>query len=243
MPRERLDKMLTGRGAGSRRAAAAKIRAGEVQVNGTVCRDPAQKVNPEADVVSLSGQPLRMRRERYLMMNKPAGVITATEDAVQQTVLDLLPADVRRGLSPVGRLDKDTEGLLLLTDDGALCHALTAPRRHVDKRYRVHIAGTLAADAAERFAAGLTLGDGTVCRPADLTILGQTEDGLCAAEVVLREGKYHQVKRMVAAAGGRVVHLKRLSMGPLQLDAALPAGGWRELTEQELALLRDAAQP
>ena len=183
-----------------------------------------------------------MRRERYLMMNKPAGVITATEDAAQQTVLDLLPADLRRGLSPVGRLDKDTEGLLLLTDDGALCHALTAPRRHVDKRYRAQIAGTLASDAAARFAAGLTLGDGTVCRPAELTILGRTEDG-CVAEVVLREGKYHQVKRMVAAAGGRVVHLKRLSMGPLTLDDALPAGGFRELTEQELALLRDAAQP
>lgn len=244
MARERLDKMLAGRGAGSRREVTGMIRGGLVTVNGVPCRDPAQKVDPDADTVCLGGCALRTRRERYVMLNKPGGVITATEDVAQETVLDLLPAAERRGLFPVGRLDKDTEGLLLLTDDGPMGHALTAPRRHVDKLYLAHITGTLRPDAAAQFEAGIVLEDGTVCRPAKLCVLEKPpDDGLTAVEITLREGKFHQVKRMVAAMGGRVVWLKRLSMGPLTLDPELAPGAWRELTDSEIEALRHAIEP
>lgn len=240
MARERLDKMLAGRGAGTRREVGNRIRAGLVTVNGAPCRDPAYKVDPDVDRIGMDGVELRTRRERYFMLNKPAGVISATEDASQQTVLALLPAGERNGLAPVGRLDKDTEGLLLLTDNGALNHALTSPRRHVDKRYRALVSGRLAEDAAAQFTAGLTLADGTVCRPAELTVAGPAQDGLTEVFVVLREGKYHQVKRMIAAVGGHVETLERLSMGPLQLDTTLARGQYRPLTEAEIAALMAA---
>lgn len=171
------------------------------------------------------------------MLNKPAGVLSATQDAQQKTVLDLFPTCERKGLAPVGRLDKDTEGLLLLTDDGALNHALTAPRRHVAKRYRALISGTLADDAPERFAQGVVLADGTVCRPAELQIGVSRPDGQTEVFVVLWEGKYHQVKRMVAAVGGRVEYLERLSVGPLTLDTTLARGQYRALTETEIQAL------
>lgn len=240
MALERLDKMLAGRGVGTRREVGIRIRAGLVSVNDVPCRDPAYKVDPERDRIAFDGVVLRARRERYFMLNKPSGVISATEDAREQTVLSLLPERERAGLAPVGRLDKDTEGLLLLTDDGALNHALTAPRRHVDKRYRALVSGTLAEDAPEQFAQGLTLADGTVCRPAELTVGPRRDDGLTEVFVVLREGKYHQVKRMVAAVGGHVERLERLSMGPLVLDSALVRGAYRPLTEDELAALQQA---
>lgn len=155
-------------------------------------------------------------------------------------MLSLFPERERKGLFPVGRLDKDTEGLLLITDDGAFAHALTAPRRHVAKTYAVQVEGRLDLDAPQRFAAGMALADGTVCRPAKLEVL-HTENGLTAAEVTLWEGKHHQVKRMIAAAGGHVAALKRLSIGPLRLDEALPSGSYRELTEEEITALRAAA--
>lgn len=237
MARERLDKMLASRGAGSRKEVGGLIRAGRVTVNGAACRDPACKVDADVDTICVDGVALRARRERYFMLNKPMGVISVTEDASQQTVLSLLPERERDGLAPVGRLDKDTEGLLLLTDDGALNHALTSPRRHVDKRYRALVSGTLADDAVQQFSNGLTLGDGTKCRPAELTVGEVQPDGLTEVFVVLREGKYHQVKRMVAAVGGHVEALERLSMGPLVLDAALARGQYRPLTEEEIAAL------
>lgn len=237
MARERLDKLLASRGTASRKEVGQHIRAGRVTVNGVICRDPASKVDAEQDAVCVMGVPIRTRKERYFMLNKPEGVISATEDAEQKTVLELFPAPERTGLAPVGRLDKDTVGLLLLTDDGALNHALTAPRRHVDKRYRAQVSGQLAADAQEQFAAGIVLRDGTVCRPAELIMIGQQEDGLTAVEVVLHEGKYHQVKRMIAALGGHVEQLERLSMGPLVLDADLERGAYRALTEAEIQAL------
>lgn len=237
MARERLDKMLASRGAGSRKESCQLIRVGRVTVNGVICRDPASKVDAQADAVCVMGIPLRVRKERYFMLNKPAGVISATEDAQQKTVLELFPASERAGLAPVGRLDKDTVGLLLLTDDGALSHALTAPRRHVDKRYRALVSGKLADDAPEQFALGVVLRDGTQCRPASLTVLEQRTDGMAEVEVVLHEGKYHQVKRMIAALGGHVEQLERLSVGPLTLDADLRRGAYRALTEAEIQAL------
>nr|WP_300127668.1 pseudouridine synthase [uncultured Butyricicoccus sp.] len=240
MARERLDKVLAARGIGSRKEVGAQIRAGSVTVNGNPCRDPASKVDPECDAICVGGVPLRARKERYFMLNKPAGVLSATQDAEQQTVLDLFPACERKGLAPVGRLDKDTEGLLLLTDDGALNHALTAPRRHVAKRYRALISGTLADDAPQRFAQGVVLADGTVCRPAELQIGSRQPDGQTEVFVILWEGKYHQVKRMVAAVGGRVEYLERLEMGPLVLDDALERGQYRALQEAEIQALFQA---
>ena len=244
MARERLDKLLAAHGCGSRKEVGALVRAGRVCVDGAPQRDPGAKIDPAACALTVDGDPLILReqRERYFMLNKPAGLLSATEDNFQPTVLSLLPEGERRGLFPVGRLDKDTEGLLLLTDDGSLGHALTAPRRHVDKVYLAHIAGGLDADTAARFEAGITLADGTVCRPARFEETG-AEDGLLLARITVHEGRFHQVKRMVQAVGGRVMKLKRLSMGPLTLDEYLAPGEYRPLTADELAALRAACTP
>ena len=167
------------------------------------------------------------------MLHKPAGCLTATEDRRQETVLDLLPPELRRrALSPVGRLDKDTEGLLLLTNDGQLAHRLRSPKSHVDKVYYARVDGAREPGDIAAFAAGMTLGDGLECLPAGLEILSPTE-----ALVTLREGKFHQVKRMLAARGKPVLYLKRLSMGRLRLDPALAPGAWRMLTEEERSAL------
>lgn len=234
---QRLDKLLGAQRIGTRREIGTMARRGLIAVDGVVVRDAAVKVDPAAVSITVNGRPLRLRQGRYYMLHKPAGVVTATQDNFQKTVLDLLPEDERSGLFPVGRLDKDTEGLLLLTDDGDLAHALTAPGRHVDKVYFVRVSGALCADAAQRFAGEMTLADGSVCKPARLELLGE-HDGLTECRVTLREGKHHQVKRMIAACGGHVEYLKRLSMGALQLDERLLPGCWRELTDDEIHLLR-----
>lgn len=236
MPRIRLDKLLTHLNCGSRKEVQAMIRAGRVAVDGTAERDPAAKLDPDTASVSLDGQVQRYRAQRYYMLNKPAGVITASRDARHDTVLDLFPEAERRGLFAVGRLDKDTEGLLLVTDDGALSHALMSPNRHVSKVYEAAVEGELAADAAERFRQGLVLKDGTVCRPARLETLSGLPN--VRVRITLREGKYHQVKRMVAAVGGVVVALKRVQLGGVSLDPALAPGAFRELTADELIVLQ-----
>ena len=170
------------------------------------------------------------------MLHKPSGVLTATSDRSQPTVLDLFPPELQRfGLVPAGRLDKDTTGLLLITDDGALSHALMSPNRHVEKEYEAVVDGVLAADAVLRFEQGMTLRDGTECKPAKLEIL-ETEPEL-RVRVTLKEGKYHQVKRMIAAVGGTVTALKRLRLGGLWLDKTLAPGEFRELTQEELEKL------
>lgn len=240
MPRMRLDKLLSHLNCGSRKEVQAMIRAGRVCVDGAAETDPAAKVDPDAALIALDGQVQRYRAQRYYMLNKPAGVITASRDERHSTVLDLFPEEERRGLFAVGRLDKDTEGLLIVTDDGALSHALMSPARHVAKVYEAVIEGELARDAAERFRQGLTLRDGTVCLPARLDIL--PGDGETRVRVTLREGKYHQVKRMVAAVGATVVRLRRVKLGGLVLDPALPAGAFRELTEQELEQLQQPGE-
>ncbi len=240
MARMRLDKLLAHLNCGSRKEVQAMIRAGRVCVDGAAETDPAAKVDPDAALIALDGQVQRYRAQRYYMLNKPAGVITASRDERHSTVLDLFPEEERRGLFAVGRLDKDTEGLLIVTDDGALSHALMSPARHVAKVYEAVIEGELARDAAERFRQGLTLRDGTVCLPARLDIL--PGDGETRVRVTLREGKYHQVKRMVAAVGATVVRLRRVKLGGLVLDPALPAGAFRELTEQELEQLQQPGE-
>ncbi len=232
---ERLDKVLAATGRWSRREVKELVRRGRVTVDGRLAAAPEDKVDPAASRICVDGEPVSWEAFVYIMMHKPAGLLSATEDARQKTVLDLLPAELRRrGLAPVGRLDKDTEGLLLLTDDGMLTHRLLSPKYHVDKVYFAQVKGELTASDVEAFADGITLGDGLVCRPAKLEILtGDT----CL--VTLQEGKFHQVKRMLASRGKPVVYLKRLSMGSLRLDERLEKGQYRRLTEDELRVLRD----
>ena len=233
MPQMRLDKLLSHLNCGSRKEVQALIRAGRVSVDGTVQKDPAFKVDPDRSQTAVDGTVQRYRAQRYYMLNKPMGVITASRDERHDTVLELFPDELRRGLFAVGRLDKDTEGLLLLTDDGELAHRLLSPRHHVDKVYLAEIDGQVDHADTAAFEAGLTLGDGTQCMPAGLEDLGP---GLC--RVTLREGKFHQVKRMLAQRGKPVIGLKRLSMGPLELDQALQPGEFRPLTTEELAQLK-----
>lgn len=231
---ERLDKLLASTGRWSRSEVRRLVREGRVLVDGRIAASAEEKYDAAAAVFTVDGETLRLREHVYIMLHKPAGVLSATEDGRGRTVLDLLPAEYRRrGLFPVGRLDKDTEGLLLLTDDGALAHELLSPRKHVDKLYYARVDGALSDADAAAFAAGMTLGDGTRCRPAELALLSENE-----ALVTLREGKFHQIKRMFAARGRHVTYLKRLAMGPLRLDESLAPGEWRELTEAEEKMLK-----
>lgn len=230
---ERLDKLLAGTGKWSRREVKALVRQGLVRVDGRLAASAEDKLDPAAAIITVDGETISLCRFTYVMLHKPASVLTATEDRKQPTVLDLLPPELRRiGLAPVGRLDKDTEGLLLLTNDGELAHRLLSPKYHVEKRYFARVDGELSAADAEAFARGMTLGDGLECLPAGLEVL---PDRVCI--VTLREGKFHQVKRMLAARGAPVLYLKRLSMGPLTLDDSLAAGAYRLLRAEEISAL------
>lgn len=231
----RLDKMLSALGVASRSGCRELLKAGRVHLNGKAAKDPGADVS-ETDEIFLDGKRLDARLTRHLMLFKPAGVLTAAEDRRQETVMDLLPKVYKSlGCMPVGRLDKDTTGILLLTTDGELAHRLISPARHVDKVYRAQVEGKLTQADADAFAAGIPLKDFTAL-PAKLEIL-TPDQGL----VTVREGKYHQVKRMFGARGKPVVALHRLSFGPLRLDAGLQAGQYRELTEEETAALYAAA--
>ena len=226
---ERLDKLLASTGRWSRREVKELIRQGRVLVEGRAAQRPEEK-HESWEEIAVDGERLCCAPTIYLMLHKPAGLLTATRDSRQRTVLDLLPEHIRRqGVFPVGRLDKDTTGLLLLTNDGALAHRLLAPRSHVDKVYLARVEGRVEAGDVEAFARGVTLEDGLVCMPAGLEPLGDGRECL----VTLREGKFHQVKRMLAARGKPVLSLHRLSMGPLRLDGSLEPGSWRPLTEGE----------
>lgn len=230
---ERLDKVLAGTGRWSRREVKLLVRQGLVRLNGAAAVSAEEKCDPETAVITVNGETVVLRRFTYVLLHKPGGVLTATEDRRQETVMELLPQELRRvGLAPVGRLDKDTEGLLLLTNDGELTHRLLSPKYHVDKRYFARVDGHLTAAHAEAFAKGMILGDGLKCLPARLEIL---PDNGCI--VTVREGKFHQVKRMLASCGAPVVYLKRLSMGPLVLGDELGRGEHRMLREEEVAAL------
>lgn len=237
MARERLDKLIASTGRWSRREVKTLVREGRVLADGAIARSAEDKYDADTCRITVNGEELRLRTHTYVMLHKPAGVLSATEDGRGRTVLDLLSPDLRKiGVFPVGRLDKDTEGLLLLTDDGELAHALLSPKKHVDKVYYARVSGRLVPEDCAAFAAGMTLGDGLTCMPAELEILSAGETSECL--VTLREGKFHQVKRMLAARGKPVEYLKRLSMGPLRLDEGLTAGEYRLLTEEEERLLR-----
>jgi len=236
MAMERLDKILSSTGHWSRREVKDLVRQGRVKVNGEKAKKPEDKCDPAQAEITVDGSVVDCAPFVYLMLHKPDGLLSATEDKRQKTVIDLLPEHLqKRGLFPVGRLDKDTEGLLILTDDGNLAHQLLSPKKHVDKVYYAKVDGRLVQEDVEALAGGMTLGDGLECLPAGLEILGEGNECL----VTLREGKYHQVKRMLAARGKPVVYLKRLSMGGLSLDEQLQKGQWRPLTPRELDLLRE----
>ena len=225
---ERLDKRLAATGLWSRKEARELVRGGRVTVDGQTARSPEDKVTEDSAVL-VDGEPLDGGGPVYIMLHKPAGVVSATEDPREKTVLSLLPERYRRlGLFPAGRLDKDTEGLLLLTNDGPLAHRLLSPRHHVDKKYYVEVAGALDEEDCRLFREGVTLADGYTCLPAELEPLGAN-----AAYVTLREGKYHQIKRMLASRGKPVTYLKRVTFGPLKLDETLEIGCWRLLTDKE----------
>ena len=245
MARMRLDKLLAHAGYGTRSEIKRAVRLGRVGVNGVPARDPGMAVDPEADEVSWDGEPVRYREYVYFMLNKPPGVISATEDRRERTVVDLLRAEDRvRDPFPVGRLDKDTEGLLLLTNDGRLAHELLSPRKHVDKVYEALVAGAVGDADIRAFGDGVTLDDGYRTMPAELVVreVRDAEGGPFSSVVVtIREGKFHQVKRMFEAVGKRVVRLRRVAMGPLRLDPNLAPGAYRELTEEEMEALAKAA--
>lgn len=237
MEKQRLDKVIASTGRWSRREVKALVRQGRVLVDGLPARSAEEKVDPQAAEIAVNGETLVYRRYTWLMLNKPAGYLSATEDGRGATVLDLLPEDLRRqGLFPVGRLDKDTEGLLLLTNEGGLAHELLSPKYHVEKEYYVRVSGRLTEADCRAFAAGMTLDDGLACRPAGLAILMAGEES--EARVTLREGKFHQVKRMLAFLGKPVLYLERVRMGNLTLDRSLLRGEFRFLTETEVETLR-----
>ena len=228
----RLDKYLSDAGVASRRELKTILRTGAVTVNGVPATDGAAKIDPAGDRVLFRGEAVEGPRRVVLLLHKPAGYVSSTEDPRDRTVMELIPARyLRQGVVPVGRLDKETEGLLLLTNDGALNHWLTAPKHEVEKRYYARHEGTAGEADAEAFAAGLTLRDGTLCKPALLRPLGPGE-----SEITVTEGKYHQVRRMMASRGLTVSYLRRDSEGALTLGD-LPVGQVRELSDCEIASL------
>ncbi len=231
----RLDKYLAGLGVGTRSEVKKKVRAGQVTVNGVSAVRPEMKIDETADEVCVNGEKLTYARFAYYLLHKPAGCVCAVSDRVHRTVLDYLPDTVRGGLFPVGRLDLDTEGLLLLTDDGALAHALLSPAKHVKKTYYVKVDGEVTDEEACLFRRGIDIGDDKPTLPAELVILsgGRASE----AELTISEGRYHQVKRMFAAVGKEVVYLKRIAMGPLVLPEDLKPGQYRPLTKEERAAL------
>ncbi len=229
----RLDKYLCETGFGTRSQVKDLLKKGQVMVNGEVVKKPELKINEITDQILCQGKKASYQKNIYLMLHKPAGVVSATEDSREKTVLDLVrPEDRKNGLFPVGRLDKDTEGLLLLTDDGELAHRLLSPKKHVDKTYYAKIDGQITEEHVKQFREGLDIGDEKKTLPAVLTIL--LSGPVSEIEVTIHEGRFHQIKRMFEAVGCKVTYLKRLSMGSLVLDETLTLGEYRPLTEAEL---------
>ena len=231
----RLDKYLADMGIGTRTEIKKYVRQGKVKVDGVVVKSPEIKVNPDVQTVSYLDQSVSYEKFEYYMLNKPAGVVSATTDEKDKTVIDLITAKKRKDLFPVGRLDKDTEGVLLITNDGELAHRLLAPKKHVDKVYYAKVKGKVTEEDVKAFKEGVSLGQGEMARPAALEIL--VSDEISEIRLTIQEGKFHQVKRMFISVGKEVVYLKRLSMGSLVLDEKLPLGAYRPLTNKELEQL------
>ncbi|HCA04993.1 MAG TPA: 16S rRNA pseudouridine(516) synthase [Ruminococcaceae bacterium] len=230
---ERLDKILTQRGAGSRKEVQRLIRSGAVCVNGKPCKKPETKVNPSLDAVTVGGKPVDADKFIYIMLNKPAGVVSATRDNRDKTVLDILPEEYRRPkLFPAGRLDKDTEGLLIITNDGDFAHKMLSPVKKVYKQYEAVLDGEVTDSVISAFESGITFSDGTKCLPAELRVLKEGQKNRVIVKIC--EGKFHQVKKMFAACGLNVVHLKRISIGNLYLDSKLTIGSCKLLTKLDI---------
>ena len=230
----RLDKFLAEMNIGTRSEVKNHVRKGKITVNGAVCKSPDIKIDENNDVICYENKEITYQKYVYYMLNKPSGVLSATTDKREKTVIDLIEAN-RKDLFPVGRLDKDTEGLLLITNDGLLAHELLSPKKHVNKTYLAHITGTLPKDAIEQFKAGLKVDDEFTAMPAELEILKEPDKCL----ITIQEGKFHQVKRMFHAVGCEVVYLKRLQMGPLKLDEALKPGEYKLLPDEMVQCLKN----
>ncbi len=236
---ERLDKILGNMGYGSRKEVKASCRKGEVMVDGEIIKDSATKIEPSTSVIEVKGERVVYREFVYLLLNKPAGVVSATFDNHDETVIDLLDPEYKAfDLFPVGRLDKDTVGFLFLTNDGDLNHKLISPKNHVNKVYYAEINKPVDNRDVERFNKGIEIDDGYKCMPGELEIIKSTEDG-SEVLVTIQEGKFHQVKRMFEALDKSVVYLKRIKFGPMELDETLEEGEYRELTEEELDILKN----
>lgn len=231
----RLDKYLADMGLGTRSEVKKAVTKGMVSVNDTIVKKPETKIDTQTDQVVYQGQAVCYTEYEYYMLNKPAGVVSATEDKRDLTVVDLIDSKKRKDLFPVGRLDKDTEGLLLITNDGALSHRLLSPKKHVDKVYYAKIKGLVTEADVNAFAEGLDIGEEKNTLPGELRILKAGE--VSEIELNIREGKFHQVKRMFQAVGKEVLYLKRLRMGSLTLDESLESGAYRELTKEEIETL------
>lgn len=231
----RLDKYLADMGVGTRTEVKKMIRQGQIAVNGTVVKLPETKIDIDNSEVTCKGKPITYETFEYYMLNKPAGVISATTDSKDKTVIDLIDTKKRKDLFPVGRLDKDTEGLLLITNDGDIAHRLLAPKKHVDKVYYAKVEGVVTEDDIKAFANGVSLGGDEMAKPAELEILVSAE--VSEIRLTIQEGKFHQVKRMFESVDKKVIYLKRLSMGSLVLDESLKLGEYRKLTEEEMKAL------
>lgn len=232
----RLDKYLADAGQGTRSEVKIKLKQCRVRVNDVVVKKPETKINPEVDKVFVDGKELAHEEFQYYMLNKPSGVVSATKDTKDKTVVELITEDKRRDLFPVGRLDKDTEGLLIITNDGILANNLLAPGKHVDKTYYAVIEGCVDDGTIESFKEGVDIGDDKPTAPATLIIEESGQES--RVRITITEGRYHQVKRMFEAVGMKVKYLKRLSMGTLELDLGLEVGDYRRLTEEELERLK-----
>ena len=232
----RLDKYLADMGCGTRSQVKQMIRKGQVEINGEKIKKPEQKITTAQDRVCVAGTEIRYEKYRYYLLHKPAGYVSATTDNRDKTVLELLPENIRRELFPVGRLDKDTEGLLLITNDGALAHDLLSPAKHVEKTYYAVIDGVVTEKDVNSFENGVDIGEEKLTKPGKLRILKSEPES--EIELTITEGRFHQVKRMFEAVGKKVLYLKRISMGPLQLTDDLKPGEYRPLTEEENTALK-----
>ncbi len=230
----RIDKFLSDMGVATRKEAKAAAKRGGIEVDGVKVTDPSRHIDPEAVSVSYLGKPIEYRKYTYIMLNKPEGYVSATEDERLPVVTELLPPELQRlSLFPVGRLDRDTVGLMILTNNGPLAHSLLSPRRHVKKSYGFSLAEPMRGGAEEEFRNGVVLADGYECKSAEIVLDPDRTGGV----ITLTEGKYHQIKRMAAAMGNKITRLERITFGPLSLDNSLGRGEWRFLTEGEIEFL------
>lgn len=231
----RIDKFLSVTGTATRTEAKKAVRAKAVTVNGTAVASADIHIDPLKDEITFFGQKIIYREHTYIMMNKPDGVVSATEDGQDKTVIDLLPPNIQSDkLFPCGRLDKNTLGLMLITDNGDLAHELLSPRSHVSKSYRFKTADPISSEDAKRFESGVTLADGYVTMPAQIDLFENGDEGI----ITLKEGKYHQIKRMMGALNNKIIYLERITFGPLVLDESLKRGEWRFLTDEEIEKLK-----